>query len=100
MESPLDPPRASTSHWTDDLSIEDLENDHLLQKSEKLGLRRTQNQRWISRPWIWPTGINVLILCLTILIITFGQRKITDTEAIRRTQGYSKLQGLITLFRH
>jgi hypothetical protein len=99
MEFPLDFPRASTSHWTDNLSIEDLENDHLFEKSEKLGLRRTQNQRWSSRSWIWLTGINALILCLTILIVTFGQQTITNTDTIKKTQGYSKPQGLTTVFR-
>jgi hypothetical protein len=98
MES-SDPPRDSSNHWTDDLSIEDLENDHLIEKSEKLRLRRTQNQRWISRPWIWLTGVNMLVLCLTILIATFGQRTTSDKEAIRRTQGYRKSQNLITLFK-
>jgi hypothetical protein len=97
MESPSDLPRASTSHWTDDLSIENLENDHLLEKSEKLRLRRT---RWSSRPWIWLTGINGLILGLTIPIATFGQQTITDTEAIRRSQGYIKPQDLATVFRN
>jgi hypothetical protein len=97
MGSPSDLPRPSTSHWADDLSIEDLENDQLLEKSENLRRRRTQNQHWSSRPWIWLTGINFIILCLTILTATFGQRAITDTEAIKKTQGYSKHQSLATV---
>jgi hypothetical protein len=82
--------------WENYSHIEDGEDSQLFEKSKNEQRDPNSSQRSLgTKSWILLTGLNTLLLCITILIVVVAiprTSRMTDAEAIKRTHSYSTFQ--------
>ena len=102
MEFFSTPRRAWITRWENYSHIQDRESSELIEKPENTQQHVNLSSRGLSiKSSILLTGLNILILSVTIFSIVFELRRIsrmTDVEAIKRTQSYSMFQYLVCGF--